>query len=785
MKKLFLLFLVVVFIAGCSNSKSSNSSSNSIQVSGSIDFSVQYFDYMTVQFTSVLQGIDSSNAAYKWEFGDGVTSSEQHPRKKYEKEGNYTVKLTVRTNSGAVYNIEKEINVANTVSVNVKISNGEIFGSTVSFTSEVSGLHTDDNIIYSWNFGNEDLNNSAGAAEISPVVTYKELGKYNVTLTVTVNDIKYKSNSLEINITQLSGVMINAEYISNDNIKFTAAVNGLTYDKISYNWSFGGIVNEDNMSTEASPSVIYKHGGTYKVVLNAVIDGTNYTAEESVLVKKIKMYGYNGVLFLAKSDGLYSWGSNYYGQTGTGQNAEGVTNVMLPKKVKNIDITADKVKDIVFVNNSVFCLLESGKLYSWGDNSNGILGQGKETGVDVFEPELIMDNITNISYAGTYFASMLAVTNDGSLFSWGSNMYKTLGYIPEGSSVNVPTKIETLKDVVNVTGGFQSAYAVTGSGAVYSWGQNMYGSLGLGLGTTGMAVQETPAQVTGNNFSNILIKEIKTIDNSVYAISDNGDLYSWGLNDYGKLGISMDYTPYGAADVPYKVEFDSNRTVKKLYNLNKTTYAVTNDGKIYSWGHNGIWGKLGTGNSNTLMPTPVMIAGENNYLTYSQRQIVDVALKENSTDRAHVLIVTEDGRLYSWGDNETGQLGLANKVASNVQTSALRVDSVISKEKILKTYTSYSSSYAVSENKILYTWGDNSTGQLGGRTGINSAPRETSVGENVIDVFLLTDTASSLNTSVFAITDNETVYSFGYHNKYILGINNANTIVKQPKRINF
>lgn len=782
MKKLFLLFLVVIFIAGCSNSKGSNSSSNSIQVTGSIDFSVQYYDNMNVKFMSILNGIDSSNVSYKWDFGDGVSSSEQHPEKKYTKEGNYTVKLTVKTGNGTVYNVEKEINVVNTVSVNVKISNGEIIGSSVYFTSEVSGLNANDNIVYSWDFGNEDLNNSASAAEISPVVTYKELGKYSVTLTVTVNDIKYKSNSLEINITELSGIMINAEYISNDNIKFTAVINGLIYDKISYNWSFGGIIDEEDKSAEASPSVTYKHGGTYKVTLNATVDGANYTAEESVLVKKIKMYGYNGVLFLAKSDGFYSWGDNTYGQTGTGENASGVTNVTQPKKVKNIDTIADKVKDILFVNNSVFCLLESGKLYSWGDNSNGILGQGKETSVDVFAPELIMDNVTNISYAGTYFASIFAVTNDGSLFSWGSNMYKTLGYIPESSSVNVPTKIETLKDVVKVSGGFQSAYAVTGSGAVYSWGKDGYGE--LGLGQNGLT-QETPAQVTGNNFSNILIKDIKTIDSSVYAISDNGDLYSWGLNDYGKLGISMDYTPYGSANVPYKVEFDSNRTVKKLYNLNKTTYAVTNDGKIYSWGHNGIWGKLGTGNSNTLMPTPVMITGENNYLTYSQRQIVDAALKENDTSRAHILIVTEDGRLYSWGDNETGQLGLANKVAGNVQTSALRVDSVISKEKILKTYTSYSSSYAVSESKILYTWGDNSTGQLGGRTGINSAPRETSVGENVIDVFLLTDTASSLNTSVFAITDNETVYSFGYHNKYILGINNANTIVKQPKRINF
>lgn len=784
MKKI-LLILLVVLIAGCSSSKNISSIGNNTQETKSIDFSIQHYENMKVKFTPILQGIDDSNLSYLWNFGDGDTSTTQNPEKQYTKEGTYTVKLTVTTSTGNTYYKEKDIVIENTADTNVtvNISQGTISGSTVSLISDVSGLLESDNVVYKWDFGNEELNNSSSASEISPVVTYKDLGTYNVTLTVTVNGTDYSSNTLEINIVELTGIIINAEFVTNDNINFSAVINGLSYTEITYDWSFGGSIEEENKNTESNPSVTYKQAGTYNVSLNVTLDGVLYTATKSVTVKKVVMYGYDGVLFAVKSDGLYSWGENTYGQTGTGENTTGVTNVTTPKKVKVINAVNDKVKDILFINDSVFCLLESGKLYSWGDNRDGILGQGKDTSVDVFEPVLVMDNVTDISNSGTYQATMFAVTKDGSLFSWGSNYYNTLGYT-SAVSINIPTKIEGIADVVKITGAFQQAYAVTGSGAVYSWGQNMYGSLGLGLGTTGLAIQETPAQITGN-LTNVIIKDIKAIDSSAYAISDNGDIYSWGLNDYGKLGIGFAYTPYGAADLPYKVVFENNKTVSKLYNLNKTTFAVTTDGKIYSWGHNDIWGKLGIGSSNTLMSTPVMITGENNYLAYDVRKIINVALKENSTSRAHILLTTEDGRLYSWGDNETGQLGLGNKVSSNVQTSALWVNSVISKEKMLKIRTSYSSSYAVSTNKKLYTWGDDSTGQLGGRAGAEAEPRELNLGENIVDVFLLTDTASSPNTSVFAITDNETVYSFGYHKQYLLGINNTNEIVRQPKKLNF
>ena len=114
-------------------------------------------------------------------------------------------------------------------------------------------------------------------------------------------------------------------------------------------------------------------------------------------------------------------------------------------------------------------------------------------------------------------------------------------------------------------------YLLTDNGTAYAWGTyNNNGSLGVGDFIT----KEYPTKVKLDEH----IKKLILMEDSVYAITKNGSLYSWGQNEF--LGLDS----YEDVNIPTKV--DINEPVKKLILVSNPVYTVTENGSIYFWEKN-------------------------------------------------------------------------------------------------------------------------------------------------------------------------------------------------------
>lgn len=124
------------------------------------------------------------------------------------------------------------------------------------------------------------------------------------------------------------------------------------------------------------------------------------------------------------------------------------------------------------------------------------------------------------------------------------------------------------------------------------------------------------------------------------GVVPNTSVWSWGDGDYGKLGR-------GGCDIcklPMKVESLEGKGVIKVDYGSQFSLALTSSGEVYTWGKGDNF-RLGHGSDNHVRK-PEFVQG------LSKKKVMDVACGS-----LHCICCTEDGEVYSWGDNDEGQLG--------------------------------------------------------------------------------------------------------------------------------
>ncbi|MCT6874486.1 MAG: hypothetical protein M3Z43_05585, partial [Bifidobacterium sp.] len=179
--------------------------------------------------------------------------------------------------------------------------------------------------------------------------------------------------------------------------------------------------------------------------------------------------------------------------------------------------------------------------------------------------------------------------------------------------------------------------AVDTQGDVYTWGDNTHGE--LGRSTTSIPADkpgkaDTPAGVT---FTQASAGESHSV-----AVSADGSIYTWGNSDNGRLGRDTNSTP---ADKPGKADTPTGITFTQASAGGWHTVALSSDGSLYTWGDNN-YGRLGRDTSKTPADKPGK-ADTPAGITFTQA----------SAGAWYCMALGTDGNLYSWGDNTNGQLG--------------------------------------------------------------------------------------------------------------------------------
>ena len=324
-------------------------------------------------------------------------------------------------------------------------------------------------------------------------------------------------------------------------------------------------------------------------------------------------------------------------------------------------------------DNYMVAIKQDGTLWSWGRNNNGQLGDGTTTDRNI--PTQIGTN-SDWNSISTGTNHTIAIRNNGSIWGWGGNGNYKIGIITT-SFVLIPTQIGTATNWNYVSAGDKHTMAIKTDGTLWAWGRNFEGQ--LGIGTTVGQIQ-IPTQVgTATNW-NVVAAGLK----NSFATRSGNTLWGWGSGGAVGDGTNIDRLS------PVQIGTGTNWIMPYA---NVSAMARKSDGTLWAWGNNG-YGQLGIG-SNSDQLSPVQMGTANNWRSVSM-------------GFGHTLAVNTFNSLYAWGWNVSGQLGNGTTVNTNIPT--------LLSQNVLKIAAGDFQNMATLSTTQVYTWGSNQYGQIGNGT---------------------------------------------------------------------
>lgn len=306
----------------------------------------------------------------------------------------------------------------------------------------------------------------------------------------------------------------------------------------------------------------------------------------------------------AISDGrAWCWGNQQTNKLGNGVTTN--TNQTIPVAVTGgaNSIQTMNVTDIS-VGSDHTCAVANSKVFCWGLNTSGQLGQGNtnvQTSVVQVNGLLAGKAVTKVA-VGNNFSCAIA---NGRTYCWGSDANGQLGNGATGSTT-VPGLVTTMTGAVtDIQAGTDFACAIE-AGIPKCWGSRLNGRLGDNGATTG--TQQTPVLVNGMGGSNPRNTTSLSLGTTHACAIANGINYCWGSRADGRLGdnsaSSQVATPSATTEVNVSGQFGPQNTPYKVSAGGSGSCAIAN-ARIYCWGAND-YGQIGNDVASTtdlLTPT--------------------------------------------------------------------------------------------------------------------------------------------------------------------------------------
>lgn len=303
-------------------------------------------------------------------------------------------------------------------------------------------------------------------------------------------------------------------------------------------------------------------------------------------------------------------------------------------------------------------------------------------------------NIQNVTQIVTGYASSFAVTADGTVWSWGENQHgeRADGTDTYGLAVANPGAFEVPgADSTKAAAGMHHVLALRRDGTLLAWGDNTYGQVGDGVVEAAKKIVSDPVAVVGLDH----ITETAGGNLTSLALSDTGEVWSWGDNSHGLLGVDPTILTGARHPIPSKVPGLANVAHLAIHNH---AIALLTDGTLMTWGYAGA-GILGrdtnpTGPSYDATPAPV--PGLDHVMA------IDVGA-------VHSLALRDDGTVWSWGDNSLEQLGRPTSTEAEQATPS----AVNGLDHVTAISAGEAFNLALDDQGRVWAWGANTGGQLG------------------------------------------------------------------------
>ncbi|MDH5217756.1 MAG: hypothetical protein OEX19_08670, partial [Gammaproteobacteria bacterium] len=394
-------------------------------------------------------------------------------------------------------------------------------------------------------------------------------------------------------------------------------------------------------------------------------------------------------------DDFFCWGSNnygtpyeeiFYGKLGLGRS----TVALLPvqEQYKTMDwkmvVSADGYNDFSAYNHS--CGIKAnGTLWCWGISGDP-LGLGSNIGTQ-YSPIQVMSSKTDWSLLDTNRNHTCAIDSEKFLWCWGRNNYGQLGSGESGAltSKNVPELVDNLRNWTQISTGDVHSCGIDELKQLFCWGRNQSGQLGIGQNET--QVFSTPMIVDESS----TWETVSTGGDYTCGIKTDGSLWCWGDNYNGQLGNGNSgeilYTPQKIGEATNWMSIALSM---------EHSCGIQNDKSLWCWGSN-FYGEIGDNSDSGNVRIPTQI-------NPTELDWLSVNTGDNNT-----CAVKTDNSMWCWGENHLGQLGnndhtfttqsIPVEVTSNNDWKYISVGSV--------------QACGIKLDNTLWCWGDNLNGELG------------------------------------------------------------------------
>ena len=394
-----------------------------------------------------------------------------------------------------------------------------------------------------------------------PLTALSSYGKYDITAFIKYQDNTYiAGRRIELSRNQKVAALSSSSTAFNT---FALGTDGSLVSWGTDNPDTPGFLLHENPGSTLSPEAV--------------------TATDLQGAEAIEIGHYFGIA--RKAGELWSWGLNNYGYLGNGTTITSNTpgQVVLPEGYEAESFSVGSYHILAILKDTA---TDDTVLYGWGKDTNlqlaGVTGEGN----DFTKTPLQISGVPSPTAVAAGEAHSIALDSAGKIWTWGNNMYGQLGNGSQGPfEVAIPTQIDVNGDsslvFTQIAANMNMSYAITNTGVLYGWGLN--GANDASIGITDISAQYSPVVIATN------VAKIAVGRNFAVILKRDNSVWAWGSNVMGQVGNGTFASP-----VLEPVSIFHDEPVFDIWAESFTGAFETSSG-LYVWGRNDTVSSLGLG----------------------------------------------------------------------------------------------------------------------------------------------------------------------------------------------